>query len=462
VSSEGLQASIEKMRGEGVPDIAIRTFAAFYERLVSGEQGMLPESEIEPVTDVADASELPEPDEEGRAALDRAIVLKLNGGLGTSMGMTRAKALLEVKEGLSFLDIIARQVLAARERHGARLPLVLMNSFYTRDDSLAALERYPGLESDIPLDFVQDKVPKLLAGDLTPASWPDDPELEWAPPGHGDLYTALVVSGTLDALLERGYEYAFVSNADNLGATLEPRILAWFAREGLPFAMEVAERTEADKKGGHIARRRDGGLVLRETAQTPDDDVEAFQDVSRHRFFNTNSLWVNLRTLAETMRERDGVLGLPMIVNRKTVDPGDAGSPAVIQLESAMGAAIGVFEGAQALRVSRARFAPVKTTSDLLGLRSDAYVLTPEQHVVLAPERDGRGPLVDLDPRFYKLVRDFDARFSEGAPSLVGCERLSIAGDVSFGRGVVVRGSVRVEHDGDGRLRIEDGTVLEG
>jgi UTP--glucose-1-phosphate uridylyltransferase len=462
VSSEGLQASIDKMRGEGVPDIAIRTFAAFYERLVSGEQGMLPESELEPVTDVADAAELPEPDEEGRAALDRAIVLKLNGGLGTSMGMTRAKALLEVKEGLSFLDIIARQVLAAREQHGARLPLVLMNSFYTRDDSLAALERYPDLEGDLPLDFVQDKVPKLLADDLTPVSWPDDPELEWAPPGHGDLYTALVVSGMLDALLERGYEYAFVSNADNLGATLEPRILAWFAREGLPFAMEVAERTEADKKGGHIARRRDGGLVLRETAQTPDEDVEAFQDVSRHRFFNTNSLWVNLRTLAETMRERDGVLGLPMIVNRKTVDPGDAGSPAVIQLESAMGAAIGVFEGAQALRVSRARFAPVKTTSDLLGLRSDAYVLTPEQHVVLAPERDGRGPLVDLDSRYYKLNADFDARFAEGAPSLVGCERLSIAGDVAFGRGVVVRGTVRVEHDGDGQLRIEDDAVLEG
>src|SRR3954452_86943 len=456
---DGLAASVEKMRADGVPELAVRTFAHYYEQLASGEQGAVPESSIEPIEDVPDMADLPEGD---GSALDKAVVLKLNGGLGTSMGMTAAKSLLEVKDGLSFLDIIARQVLAARERHGARLPLVLMNSFYTRDDSLAAVERYPGLEGDIPLDFVQDKVPKLLADDLTPASWPADPELEWAPPGHGDLYTSLVVSGMLDALLERGYEYAFVSNADNLGATLEPRILAWFAREGLPFAMEVAERTEADKKGGHIARRRDGGLVLRETAQTPSEDVEAFQDVSRHRFFNTNSLWVNLRTLAETMRERDGVLGLPMIVNRKTVDPGDADSPAVIQLESAMGAAIGVFEGAQALRVSRARFAPVKTTSDLLGLRSDAYVLTPEQHVVLAPERAGRAPLVDLDPRFYKLVRDFDARFAEGAPSRVACERLSIAGDVAFGRGVVVRGSVRVEHDGDGQLRIEYGTVLEG
>ena len=461
VQPTGLQASIEKMRRDGVAELAIRTFADFYERLVAGEQGMLPEDEIEPVEDVPDADALPEPDADGRAALDRAIVLKLNGGLGTSMGMTRAKSLLEVKDGLSFLDVIARAVLQARERHGVRLPLVLMNSFYTRDDSLVALERYPELGADVPLDFVQDKVPKLRADDLTPVSWPDDPELEWAPPGHGDLYTALVVSGMLEHLLERGYEYAFVSNADNLGAVLEPRILAWFAREQLPFAMEVADRTEADRKGGHLARRRDGGLVLRETAQTPDEDLDAFQDVARHRFFNTNNLWVNLRTLDEAMRERDGVLGLPMIVNRKTVDPGDPDSPAVIQLESAMGAAIGVFEGTRALRVSRRRFAPVKTTSDLLALRSDAYVLTPESNVELAAERDGTPPFVDLDSRFYKLVRDFEARFAAGAPSLVACERLAVAGDVAFGRGVVVRGSVRVEHDGDGQLRIEDGAVLE-
>ena len=461
VQPTGLQASIEKMRRDGVAELAIRTFADFYERLVAGEQGMLPEDEIEPVEDVPDADALPEPDADGRAALDRAIVLKLNGGLGTSMGMTRAKSLLEVKDGLSFLGVIARAVLQARERHGVRLPLVLMNSFYTRDDSLVALERYPELGADVPLDFVQDKVPKLRADDLTPVSWPDDPELEWAPPGHGDLYTALVVSGMLEHLLERGYEYAFVSNADNLGAVLEPRILAWFAREQLPFAMEVADRTEADRKGGHLARRRDGGLVLRETAQTPDEDLDAFQDVARHRFFNTNNLWVNLRTLDEAMRERDGVLGLPMIVNRKTVDPGDPDSPAVIQLESAMGAAIGVFEGTRALRVSRRRFAPVKTTSDLLALRSDAYVLTPESNVELAAERDGTPPFVDLDSRFYKLVRDFEARFAAGAPSLVACERLAVAGDVAFGRGVVVRGSVRVEHDGDGQLRIEDGAVLE-
>jgi UTP--glucose-1-phosphate uridylyltransferase len=226
--------------------------------------------------------------------------------------------------------------------------------------------------------------------------------------------------------------------------------------------MEVADRTEADRKGGHIARRRDGsGLVLREIAQTPDEDVDAFQDTDRHRFFNTNTLWVDLQALRGLLDERDGVLGLPMIVNRKTVDPSDKGSPEVVQLETAMGAAIDVFDGARALRVPRRRFAPVKTTSDLLALRSDAYVVTDDAHVEPAEGRDGP-PVVDLDDEHYKLLADFEERFPAGAPSLVACERLTVAGDVEFGAEVVVRGAVTVEHGGEGRLHIEDGTVLEG
>jgi UTP--glucose-1-phosphate uridylyltransferase len=464
MAASAFEQSVEKMRAEGVAELAIRNFTHYYELLAGGEQGTLPESEIEPVEELPDAEELPDGGDDARFALDRAVVVKLNGGLGTSMGMTRAKSLLEVKDGLTFLDVIARQVLGLRRRSGARLPLVLMNSFYTREDTLAALGRYPDLATDVPPDFVQGKVPKLDTESLEPVEWPGDPDLEWAPPGHGDLYTSLVTSGMLAELLERGYEYAFVANADNLGATLDERILGWFAREELPFLMEVADRTEADRKGGHLARRRDGGgLVLREIAQTPDDDADSFQDVSRHRFFNTNTLWVNLRALGALMGERDGVLGLPMIVNRKTADPADPSSPKVIQLETAMGAAIDVFDGAAAVRVPRSRFAPVKTTDDLLVLRSDAYELTRDAHVRLAPERGDTGPpLVSLDAEHFKLLRDFDARFPAGPPSLVRCERLRVRGDVRFGAGVTVRGSVTVEQDGEGQLEIEDGALLEG
>jgi UTP--glucose-1-phosphate uridylyltransferase len=455
----GLEQALHKMRADGAPEVAIRNFQHYYERLASGETGTIAEDEIEPVEDLPSAAELPEPGDQGREALSRAVVIRLNGGLGTSMGMTGAKSLLEVKDGLTFLDVIARQVLDMRERHGIRLPLVLMNSFRTREESLKALERYPGLEADVPLDFVQGRVPKILVDGLAPASRPDDPELAWAPPGHGDLYSSLATSGMLDQLLERGYEHAFVANSDNLGAVLDPRILAWFARQELPFAMEVLRRTESDRKGGHVARLEGGDLVLREAAQVRDEDEEAFQDIRRHRFFNSNNLWLDLRTLASVLEEREGVLGLPMMVNEKTLDPGDPSSPAVYQLETAMGAAIDVFEGAAAIEVERSRFAPVKTTNDLLVVRSDAYELSRQAELRLVRDEP---PFVDLDSGHFKLIRDFDARFPAGPPSLARCHRLVVRGDVLFGRGVSVRGSVELVHEGEGQLRLEDGTVLEG
>ena len=326
MSARGLPASIEKMRAEGVGDAAIATFAHYYEQLREGASGMLPESDIEPVEDLPSLDDLPEADP---AIVDRAIVLKLNGGLGTSMGMTKAKSLIEAKAGQTFLDIIVGQVLGLRERFGARVPLVLMNSFATREDSLAALRRHPEIDSDVPPDFLQNKVPKLGADDLQPVTWPADPALEWAPPGHGDLYTALVTSGMLDALLERGYRYAFVSNSDNLGAVLDPRILAWVAPRG-DAVRHGGRRAHRGRPQGrpHRPRCATTACVLRETAQTPEEDLASLQDVDRHRYVNTNNLWVGLEALRATLEARDGVLGLPMIVNRKTVDPSDTDSPA--------------------------------------------------------------------------------------------------------------------------------------
>ena len=437
MSESGLNAAVAKMRADGVPDVAVDTFAYHYRALEAGESGLLPESELEPVASIPDFDALPEA---GDAPLDRALILKLNGGLGTSMGLTGPKSLLEVKPGRTFLDVVRLQ--AAQ----AGVPLVLMNSFATRSASMAAL-------GDAAEDFVQSKVPKLRADDLAPVEWPDDPDKEWAPPGHGDLYPSLVASGMLDSLLARGVRWAFVSNVDNLGATLDPRILAWVAREEIPFVMEVADRTEADRKGGHLAARADGGLVLREVAQCPEEDLDAFQDVARHRFFNTNSLWVDLEALRALLGERGGVLPLPMIVNRKTVDPADGSSTPVIQLETAMGAAIDVFDGAQAIRVPRSRFAPVKTTEDLLVVRSDAWELRDDG--TLEPATHPL-PVVELDSSHFKLVPDFEARFSAGTPSLVDCTRLVVEGDVRFGRDVVVRGDVTVRED------VPDGAVLEG
>lgn len=452
-----LDAFATRMRAEGLPDVVVRTFAAQLEQLARGETGLIPEVELEAVESLPDLDALGEEAAAiGREALARTVLVKLNGGLGTSMGLERAKSLLPVKDGLTFLDVIARQ---ARD---AGVPLVLMNSFATRDDSLALLAGYPELAGPIPLDFVQHKVPKVERDTLAPAAAPGAPELEWNPPGHGDLYAALVTSGILDALRAGGYRYAFVSNADNLGAVLDERLLGHLVAGRLPFLMEVADRTAADRKGGHLARLADGRLVLRESAQCPAEDEAAFQDVERHRYFNTNSIWLDLDALAAALAERDGVLVLPMIRNEKTVDPRDPGSTPVYQLETAIGSAIQVFPGAGAIRVPRTRFAPVKTTNDLLAVRSDAYVLTDDWRVVANPARTLGTLVVDLDPRFYKLVDQLDARFPEGPPSLVACERLRVRGDVRFGAGVRARGDVLVTHEDDGQGEVPAGAALAG
>lgn len=230
------------------------------------------------------------------------------------------------------------------------------------------------------------------------------------PSRHGDLYTALVTSGVLERLLAGGFRWAFVSNADNLGATIDPVILGHVVASGAPLVMEVADRTAADRKGGHLARRRDGRLILREVAQCPPADEEAFQDIARHRYFNTNTLWLDLPALDAVLR-RDGIMRLPMIRNRKTLDPRDPASPAVYQLETAMGAAIETFAGAGALRVPRARFAPIKHTSDLLNVRSDNFLLTEDHRVVPNPQRALPPAVIDLDPAYYRFVDDLERRF---------------------------------------------------
>ncbi|MBK7769216.1 MAG: UTP--glucose-1-phosphate uridylyltransferase [bacterium] len=443
------------MRREGLPEIAIRTFAQYYAQLAAGQTGLLPEADLEPVTGVPDAEALPASlAAAGRRALPHTVMLKLNGGLGTGMGLERAKSLLTVKDGLTFLEIIAHQSRAAD------VPLLLMNSFSTRADSLALLAGQSLPDRGLPADFLQHKVPKVRADDLRPAQWPVDPDLAWCPPGHGDLYTALVTSGVLDCLLARGFRWAFVSNADNLGATIDPVILGHVVASGAPLVMEVADRTAADRKGGHLARRRDGRLILREVAQCPPADEEAFQDIARHRYFNTNTLWLDLPALDAVLRRDDGIMRLPMIRNRKTLDPRDPGSPAVYQLETAMGAAIETFAGAAALRVPRARFAPIKHTSDLLNVRSDNFLLTEDHQVVPNPQRALPPAVIDLDPAYYRFVDDLERRFPGGPPSLLACSRLVVRGDVRFGRGVAARGDVVVEA-APGTIRVvPDGATL--
>jgi UDP-N-acetylglucosamine pyrophosphorylase len=429
-----------KMRTAEVRETAIRAFRHSYQSLLAGDTGMIPEESIQAVRELPRWEQVTTERGNQSKLIAEAVLLKLNGGLGTSMGLESAKSLLEAKNGLTFLDFTVKQVLHARQKHRVPLSFVLMNSFSTSGDTLEFLRKYAELEPPEHIQLMQSQVPKVDAKTMRPIVWPANPQLEWCPPGHGDIYPSLLGSGLLDRWLGEGRKYLFVSNSDNLGANLDLSLLSYFAGSGKAFVMEVAERTASDFKGGHLACRGDR-FLLRESAQCPKADLSFFQDIHRHRFFNTNNLWIRLDALKEVLEANDGFVPLPLIRNEKTVDPREKSSPKVFQLETAMGAAIQFFENAGALVVPRTRFAPVKTTSDLLALRSDAYEITEDWRVVLASVGP---PTIDLDSNHYKLVDQLEEKLAKGVPSLKHCRELIVRGPVLFSSSNVFRGKVSV------------------
>lgn len=450
-----------KMEAEGIAPSAISAFESTFESLVSGNTGIMSESTISPVPDLVSSTSITS--KPNASLLKETVVLKLNGGLGTGMGLDKAKSLLQVKGDYTFLDLTAKQVMKMREDYGYKVKFMLMNSFSTSADTLDFFEeKFPELRAEEGLEMMQNKVPKLDATTFEPAECKSNPENEWCPPGHGDLYAALIGSGRLDGLLADGYKYMFVSNSDNLGATLDLKILTHFAETDAPFMMECCERTENDKKGGHLAiRNSDKQLVLRESAMCADEDEPTFQDITKHKFFNTNSLWVRLDHLKATVEKCGGFIPLPMIKNSKTVDPKDGSSQKVVQLETAMGAAIECFQGASAIVVPRSRFAPVKKCNDLLLLRSDAYTIDENFIPVLNPECGGTAPIINLDSKKYKFVGALEEATTDGIPSLVSCKRLTIKGFVTMSENSTFVGDVTITNNSEKAVAIPTGNITD-
>jgi UTP--glucose-1-phosphate uridylyltransferase len=449
-----LSSFILKMERENLHPVVIDTFAHYYKKVVSGITGLISDEDILPVTsdNIEDADHIQKYAEAGMKASSSAVMIKLNGGLGTSMGLTRAKSLLKVKNEKTFLDIILKQ---AEKRH---VKLALMNSFSTHEDTIDAISKIK--PPDSPLLFLQNKFPKILQENLAPADWPKNPDLEWNPPGHGDIYPALHTTGTLKALLDQGIVYAFISNSDNLGATLDESLLGYFVENRFPFMMEVAPRTPSDVKGGHIARHKKGHHILRESAQCPENELSAFRDIKRYGFFNTNNIWINLKVL-HTLIQKSGIVKLPMIRNPKTLDPRDENSPKVFQIETAMGAAISLFEGAAVIKIPPSRFLPVKKCNDLLSIRSDRFIFSTENNLIVNPNSGTKTIQIDLDPKYYGKIDLFDERFSRDVPSLVDCESLTIRGDVRFENNVTIKGRVVITNKGKTQTVIKEGAVIE-
>ena len=361
------------MSQRGVSQDAIDFFLSARRQLDLGAQ-KINWDDITPVAP-SQVSELPDKGSEayqplkalGTENLGRCAVIKLNGGRSTTMGGQVPKCMVSAKDGMSFLDIVMRQVVANNDKSGVEVPLVLMNSFFTDQISEEIVGRTP----IIIMNFVQNEYPRIRQDNFMPLETGGDED--WCPAGHGDFYHSFFGSGLVDTLLDLGLRYVFVSNIDNLSAVLSPVILGMMIDQNRDFVMEVTAKTPADVKGGAPVCYQDR-LSLLEIAQVPDGYRDDFQDIERFGYFNTNNLWIDLRSLKKIMMERS--MQLPVIRNNKKIK-----GHKIIQIETAMGAALSSFRQPGLFNVPRYRFAPVKKVSDLEKLQSDEFELDSQYRI---------------------------------------------------------------------------------
>jgi UTP--glucose-1-phosphate uridylyltransferase len=446
-----------------ISPLQIDTFLNHYETYLAGNTGLIPESDLEPVSrkDVVSFDELTDYVRAGEAMVANCVIIKLNGGLATSMGLHQPKSLLEIKPGKTFIDLIVEQNIKLRKNNKVQVPLLFMNSYSTRESTIGYIQKnYPQFSNEsLPLDFMQSMVPRIDAENDGPVEL-NDPQAQWCPPGHGDIYNSLVVSGLLDKLLDAGKEIAFISNSDNIGATLDYGILGYMLEEEVPFLMEVAQRTQSDKKGGHLALGKKGQYLLREVAQCPKEDIDEFQDISKYRYFNTNNLWINLKALKSYYQQKK-YLDMPLIVNKKQIADSSRNYN-VVQLETAMGSAITPLKGKPVL-IKRDRFMPVKHWSDLIALQSDAYEIDENFNLSLSKERALKSQVkIVWDNKIYANEEEIKKRFDfNKLPSMVDLEKLEIIGDVTFAKDIILKGNVKVGELGQ-KTTIPEGTTLQG
>lgn len=394
-----------------------------------------------------------------KANLNKLIVVKLNGGLGTSMGCQGPKSTITVRDDLTFLDLTIRQLETINLTYDTNVPLVLMNSFNTDEETKKIINKYNHIRVKI-YTFNQSRYPRIDRENLLPtarsSAYGTDSEA-WYPPGHGDIYESFYNSGLLKFFINEGKEFMFVSNSDNLGAAVDLDILNFVlnpsTKHSSPeFLMEVTDKTRADIKGGTLINY-EGKLRLLEIAQVPKDHVDEFKSISKFKIFNTNNLWINLRAVERVVETE--CLHMEIIVNHKVLDKGLN----VIQLETASGAAIKSFNGALGINVPRSRFLPVKTTSDLFLVMSNMY--TQKKGLLeMNPKRSFPSvPLVKLGSAFVK-VNEFLKRFGN-IPDCLELDHLTVSGDVTFGKGVVLRGTVIIIANHGDRIDIPPGSILE-
>ena len=425
MKNPNLSLFINKMKQKGLSPSSILQFQELYEQFTNH---LPPKEDHKPVSiQEIDPYNLISKKQEtlGLKALHKVIYVKINGGLGTSMGCTGPKATIPIKGKKTFLDYILKDINQSRKKYRIPLPLVLMNSFYTHTQTETALLKQKKIFS-----FIQNEFPRIDAKTLKPFSNPEKPEQEWYPPGHGNFLPCFLESGLLDTFIDQGFEYLFISNVDNLFATLCPKILGHMIDKNLSFLMETTPRTNQDSKGGALTKYQHK-LCLLEKSQVHPHTLKNFENIKKFPLFNTNNIWIHLKSIKTTLAKHPQI---PLIINQKRDETGNP----FIQLETALGSYLNIFENSGCIVVPRSRFFPVKKNADLLLLQSDIVKESPS----------GLSLTVDTLP-IISLSKDYDDisryhHFIQKIPSLKNLKTLSINGAICIRENVEFKGTVHI------------------
>ncbi|EEB07097.1 UTP-glucose-1-phosphate uridylyltransferase [Schizosaccharomyces japonicus yFS275] len=398
----------------------------------------------------SDFPDVPNP----RDVINKLAVLKLNGSVGTEFGLEIPKSMIEVRDGQTFLDLCVRQIEHLNRTYNVSVPIILMNSFATDSETVQYIKKYRGHSIDLST-FEQSRYPKVFRDTKVPVPTSStSSQKEWYPPGHGDIFDSLIHSGMLDRLLAKGKEYLFVSNIDNLGASVDPQILYHLIQTQAEYVMELTEKTKADIRGGTLIHY-EGNVRLLEFGQVPSQHIEEFKSDKKFKHFNTNNIWLYLPAVKRVVSKRE--LNMEIIPRLDTIEV-DGEQAETLQLETAIGAAIQNFKKAHGISVPRSRFLPVKSSSDLLIIRSDLFH---EDHglFVLDSRRYGMStPVVRLGSHFQSLS-DMQKHIPF-IPKLLELDHLTVAGNVKLGRNVTCKGTVIIVCT-DGEITIPPNAVLK-
>lgn len=345
-----------------------------------------------------------------KVLLEKLVIVKFNGSLGTRIGFSGPKCTMEIGGGLTCLDLIINQIEDLNAKYGCNIPLLLLNAGSAHRGVLKFLEKHPNKnihcvpQSSLHLDSFSNSSAKG-----------QDNEDEMNSFNLAEVVLPLVNSGKLGELSSQGKEFILMLGSDNLAQVVDLKILYHMMENDIGFCLEVMPKSSE----------------IEESKQSQNEEDTPIPTTKKNWKF-VDTVWMGIQSIENILEGRAAEENL-------TISK--------------------LFDNHFSLSVPKSRYLPVEATSDLFLLQSDLYTLSEGTVTRNTARENPTDPSIELGPLF-KTVNDFQERF-KSIPSIIGLDSLKVAGDVSFGTGITLKGKVNIHARPGTRIEIPDGAVLE-